>query len=435
MIKLSRDPLSTMSNEEPPQNNNKRRRKEASPSLLESLPDELAISCLARLSRLDLAALSLVSKSCRSFVLSPELCQMRSVMGYAEKYPYICFSGVYPDPTPRWFILRKTRIHLIPSHPSQPPEGSAVVALHCGIYVIGGLVNGEATSGVLLLDCRSHKWHRVTSMRVPRASPAASLVDGKIYVLGGCKDDKNSSSNWGEVFDPKTQTWDALPMPMPMLEEQEGPETRPSMSSIRDSVLVGDKVYLVDSLNRSFFYSPSQCKWGRGVQDSTKYIKRDWCAIDNLLYSCGSQGRIYCCEPEAGGLNAKDWDMVEGYPMMLLQAHLKHSRLIHSGGEMASVSESNKTPLHKSSTNLKDLLPGARAKLTNFGRNILVFWDTLVGPRHSKSLEISCAELSFVRSTGFSYNYYGRIEWSDAILTIDPLLYHPKLLYSVSVDV
>ncbi|XP_023641239.1 putative F-box/kelch-repeat protein At3g24610 [Capsella rubella] len=377
-----------MSNEEPPQNNNKRRRKEASPSLLESLPDELAISCLARLSRLDLAALSLVSKSCRSFVLSPELCQMRSVMGYAEKYPYICFSG------------------------------SAVVALHCGIYVIGGLVNGEATSGVLLLDCRSHKWHRVTSMRVPRASPAASLVDGKIYVLGGCKDDKNSSSNWGEVFDPKTQTWDALPMPMPMLEEQEG-----------------DKVYLVDSLNRSFFYSPSQCKWGRGVQDSTKYIKRDWCAIDNLLYSCGSQGRIYCCEPEAGGLNAKDWDMVEGYPMMLLQAHLKHSRLIHSGGEMASVSESNKTPLHKSSTNLKDLLPGARAKLTNFGRNILVFWDTLVGPRHSKSLEISCAELSFVRSTGFSYNYYGRIEWSDAILTIDPLLYHPKLLYSVSVDV
>ncbi|CAL9222229.1 unnamed protein product [Arabidopsis halleri] len=124
-------------------------------------------------------------------VVSHELYQTRSLTGYAEKYLYVCFC-MPTDETPRWFIFRPTKdaatgnnvnlAHLIPSFPIQPRKGSSVVALDWGIYVIGGWVNGNRLSRVLLFDCRFHKWHHVTSMRVPRVSPEVRVVDGKIYV-------------------------------------------------------------------------------------------------------------------------------------------------------------------------------------------------------------------------------------------------------------
>ncbi|CAL9247634.1 unnamed protein product [Arabidopsis halleri] len=124
-----------------------------------------------------------------------------------------------------------------------------------------------------------------------------------------------------------------------------------------------------------------------------------------------------------------DWRVVDGWPLQILQERLHDSRLVHFGGEMAKVWESDMIR-HKISKNLEDLLPGA--KLTNFGRNILVFWDVLVGTRH-KSLEIWCAEISLQRCK--RGEIWGKVEWSDSIITVDPLLYRPKVLYSISVDV
>ncbi|CAA7015917.1 unnamed protein product [Microthlaspi erraticum] len=433
--------LLTVWNETAP--HHKRRKEEASQSspssssssfeLLDSLPKAVAIDCLARVSRLDHAALSLVSTSVRSLVVSVELYKARSAMGYAEKFVYICLS-MPPDPNPRWFILRPTldsatgktvnRAHAIPSPPSQPPEGSAVVALDCGIYVVGGLVDGKPTSGVLLLDCRYHTWRRVSPMRVARASPGARVVDGKIYVLGGCEDDK-TCSEWGEVFDPKTQTWAALPI---TLEESTDTDTRPRMDLIRDSVVIDDKVYVADAGNKSFFYSPRECKWGRGKKDwsEKEQIKRDWCVTDKgLLLSCGNDGCIYWCEP--GDLDrcdtvGLDWREVEGWEMQCLEEQLHDSRVVH----------------YKTGENLEDLLPGAR--LTSFGRNVLVFWDKLVGPRgREKSSEIWCAEIALercVRDDG-GWDEFGSVVWSSAILTptADPLLCRSKLLYAISLDV
>ncbi|XP_020872404.1 putative F-box/kelch-repeat protein At5g03000 [Arabidopsis lyrata subsp. lyrata] len=176
---------------------NKRQKKEASlsPSWLSSLPHDVALNCLSRLSRLDSASLSLTSKSHRSLVVSPELCRARELMGCTEEYWYVCLS-IRPDPTPRWFILRRggptldnksvnQRLRPILSHPYQPPESSSFVELDFGIYVIGGLRHGNPTSDVLLLDCLSHTWRRVPSMRVPRASAAANVVDGNWRLPGG----------------------------------------------------------------------------------------------------------------------------------------------------------------------------------------------------------------------------------------------------------
>lgn len=46
-------------------------------------------------------------------------------------------------------------------------------------------------------------------MTVARSNPIAGFLDEKIYVVGGVEIDE--SDNWFEVFDVKTQTWNALP--------------------------------------------------------------------------------------------------------------------------------------------------------------------------------------------------------------------------------
>lgn len=163
--------------------------KESPTFPLSSLPDEVVLSCLARVPRLDHLALSLVSKRYRSIVLSPEFYKMRSLLGRTEKCIYVCVSP-HPNSTPLWFILRRENtpavnrlMSPIPSFPFQPPRTSTVVTLDWGIYVIGGFaLNGKPTSDVLHLDCRTNTWRLVPSMRVARFSPGAGVVDGKICV-------------------------------------------------------------------------------------------------------------------------------------------------------------------------------------------------------------------------------------------------------------
>ncbi|KAL1192436.1 putative F-box/kelch-repeat protein [Cardamine amara subsp. amara] len=209
---------------------------------LSSLPDEVVLSCVARVSRWDHASLFLASKSYRSLMDSPDLYDFRPLMGCTENFNYLCLR-IPPDPNPRWLAFspkdgNRRRLVPIRSHFYQPPEDSTVVAHGHGIYVIGGSINRSRSSSVLFLDCRSHKWSTLPAMRVARASAAAGVLDGKINVFGGCEDP--NSDKWVEIFDPKTQTWDVLPVPL-------GPdEERASYNMMLDSVVVEDKAMWVE---------------------------------------------------------------------------------------------------------------------------------------------------------------------------------------------
>ena len=121
--------------EVPPQSKRKKTMNEASPSW-SGLPDSVAVSCMARVSRLDQTALSLVSKKYRSLVTSPELCSTRSLIGCTEPSFFVCLR-ILPDPTPRWFVLTGSRrLRPVPSHPYQAPESSSFVVVNWGIYVM-----------------------------------------------------------------------------------------------------------------------------------------------------------------------------------------------------------------------------------------------------------------------------------------------------------
>ncbi|WZZ30859.1 hypothetical protein YC2023_014260 [Brassica napus] len=160
--------------EEDPSQTKKRKQSPSS-----GLPEEMVLSCLARVSRSEHASLSLVSKRHRSLWTTPELYKFRTLLGCTENLIHLCLR-IPPDPNPGWFTLSLKPLdrRLVPvrSYFYQPLDAAPM----------GGRIGGRASS------------------------TASGVVDGEIYILGGC-DDRNSS-RWGEVFDPKKQTWDPLPI-------------------------------------------------------------------------------------------------------------------------------------------------------------------------------------------------------------------------------
>ncbi|CAA0223566.1 unnamed protein product [Arabidopsis thaliana] len=168
--------------------------------LIFSLPNDLLVNILARVSRLDYPILSLVSKRFSSVLTLPELYQTRSLVGLTENCLYVCLLSSRADRIPSWFKLcrrpilasdtRKSSGYVLATIPiphSPPLHRSSLVAVGSNIYNIGGSISQSQSSSVSILDCWSHTWLEGPSMQVEREYPSASLLDGKIYVTGGCR--------------------------------------------------------------------------------------------------------------------------------------------------------------------------------------------------------------------------------------------------------
>ncbi|KAL0728078.1 hypothetical protein Bca4012_024171 [Brassica carinata] len=323
------------------------------PSGLSLLPDEMVLSCLARVSKSDHASLSLVSKWHRSVVASPELYDFRSVLGFTENPIYLCLR-IPPDPNPRW-------------------------------------IGGRATSSVMFLDCRSHTWSTLPSMGMARYSAVAGVVDGKIYVFGGC--DGRESGKWGEVFDPKQQTWDSLPMPPPQCD----------YPLVCESIVIEEeKVVVMD---------------GSG----------------NVVYCTESGGRILWCEPSELEWNEKmEWREVMG--LETLRETLAASKMVSYGGWVSDQWEICRRSepilgLGLGTMEIDEVFPGH--KLSSSGPNMLIFWDVLA-PHNS---EIWCAEISLERRKK-TCEIIGTIVWSEAVMTLDPPphQHHCKILSALPLN-
>ncbi|KAJ4869561.1 F-box/kelch-repeat protein [Raphanus sativus] len=378
------------------------------------LPDDIVMNCLTFVSRLDHGSLYLVSKLHRSLMLSPELYQARSLTGRTERCIYLCLS-IPSDPFARWFAFypkaldHPSRLLPIRPHLYQPPEASSVVAHGWGIYVIGGMIGRKRSSRVFFLDCRSHTWTNLPSMGFARASAAAGVVDGKIYVFGGCE-----KPNWVvEVFDPKTQTWDALSLNQPPPPDD--------MNSLMHEIAVIEekdktkKIFGLNEKGNGLLYIPSQGIWKTGNSD-TNELRKGWHVIDNVIYSCVTGGWILWCETSdlESAAGEMKWRQVMGLDD--LRGTLCASKLVNYGLDLPS-------------QHLDGTFPGH--KLSNSGPNMLVFWDCpAIG-----EWEVWCAEISLQRrkETG---EIWATVEWSEVVTTIKFPYYrrpcHSKILYSLS---
>ncbi|CAH8344796.1 unnamed protein product [Eruca vesicaria subsp. sativa] len=233
-----------------------------------SLPYDLIFNILARVSKLYYPTLCLVSKKIRSVLASPEIYKNRSLLNRTESCLYLCLRYHLDDsldPNPHWFALcrkpnrtltdRSSRgLVLIPitSPDVRHEPSSSVVAVGSNIYKMGRH-STPSSSEVSVLDCRFNTWHSAPMMREKRSSSAVSVVDGKIYVAGGCED----LNNCVEVFDPKTQTWGNVTNP--------GAEIRPSSEANFESFGVEGKLYLFGDNLKYVIYDPKEARWNPGM--------------------------------------------------------------------------------------------------------------------------------------------------------------------------
>ncbi|CAL9231853.1 unnamed protein product [Arabidopsis halleri] len=235
-------------------------RKEETLTFL-SLPDEIVLNCLARISRSYYPKISLVCKTFRTLLISNELTVARLHLKTHETFFHVCLQ--FPDkPCPSLFALwikpgqtltnqleKKERsigdTRLVPI-PSSYCSTVPFYTISVGSEVYGLKQYNDPSSMMWVRNKKNLFWRKAPNMTVARAKAIARVLNGKIYVMGGCKADE--SANWGEVFDIKTQTWEPLPDP--------GAELR--FSSISKIEVFKGKLYIRSNEKKDSIYDPKE---------------------------------------------------------------------------------------------------------------------------------------------------------------------------------
>nr|VDD40908.1 unnamed protein product [Brassica oleracea] len=350
------------------------------------LPNELILSCLARVPRLYYPTLTLVSKSFRSLINSPELCKTRSLLARTESCLYVWFQ-FQNDENTHWFTLYRNpyqtvddnsqtnklggyKLVPIPSLDSPPSAMSVVAAVGSDIYAIGGSIDGVSSSGVFVMDSHYHTWCKAPSMHVARVSPSASVLDGKIYVVGGSKN--LDYTNWMEVYDTKTQTWEFVPSPGEDIDGRFGYKS----ASLEGSVYVMDRAkYETFKLNKGRWRVADQKLTTGWRWDSGQFY---YCVTENVLYYYSS---IDLCWYD---FIDRQWRGVKG-----LEGRLPWYRRFRN------------TYHHR---------------LADYGGKLVFLWKEDV---HTENVQnttlVWCAEISLERL--HRSEIYGTVEWCDVVFT------------------
>ncbi|GAB2279357.1 hypothetical protein Dimus_013999 [Dionaea muscipula] len=344
--------------------------------LLPTLPNDVALQCLARVPRSHNRRLSLVSKSWRSILRSPLLYATRRALNFTESLLYLnvrCPDLNSTTSSFKWLVFDPSINRQVPSNPNPIRKalisvlsipfqaiGASIVALGQKLYVIGGSINDIPTPIVWIFDTESNEWEAGPEMQVGREFAAAGVVDGKIYVMGGCVANTWArSKNWAEVFDPVAGCWATVPCPVEVKE-----------TLMHSCAVVDGKVYGMADRGGVVF-DPGSGEWN----PVSKRLDLGWrgrvAVVDGVLYSYDYLGKI------------KGFDVGKDV--------WKELRGVEKG--------------------LPKFLCGAT--MANVDGSLLVVWE---GKGNGKKMDVFCAEIEVKRDD--HGELLGSIIWSDVIAVI-----------------
>ncbi|XP_010484792.1 PREDICTED: F-box/kelch-repeat protein At5g51250-like [Camelina sativa] len=361
-----------------------KKKKKPSTTPIPTLPDNVILNIIARVSRVYYPTLSVVSKSFRSLMTSPELCKTRSRLGRTESCPYVCFRA-HTGFT--WFTLCRKPDQTLTNQKSKSgyalvkvpiphsPDAffSNLVAVGSDIYNIGVSESKfkASSSTVCVLDCTTHTWREAPRLPVElfRLSVSATFLDGKVYVAGYSLDgDKDSDplKNSLEVFDTRTQVWDPNPIPCSVANAKE-PCYKGASVDGKFHVMAGSKV---------FAYNAKEGRWDRVRPGMSTCVSSDsHCEIGNVLYSACKNGVFRWFDTQVG-----IWRELKGL------------------------------------VGLPKFPPDARVILGDYDGKIAAFWPEISSDGFPHKFMIWCAEIALERRT--SCEIWGKVEWFDHVLSV-----------------
>ncbi|GMN33472.1 hypothetical protein TIFTF001_004186 [Ficus carica] len=186
---------------------------EAPPAILiPSLPNDVALQCLARVPRQYHPVLAAVSKPIRSLISSPEFFAARSALNCTEILPYLRIRNgdcqaegwftIYGRPNPNSDPDNIIIAHIPGVVPDNDLDWSECAAVGPKIYVLGSRTH------VWIFDCRFHTWERGPSMPTALRGITKTVILGtKIFVIRW----PTEGTPWADVFDTVAGQWEALP--------------------------------------------------------------------------------------------------------------------------------------------------------------------------------------------------------------------------------
>lgn len=203
---------------------------------------------------------------------------------------------VYDPATDKWQAQRQAEERDIPSDSKRTPADLGPRSMPTGlwspaaavvdgkIYVIGGgtgdaLGGWSVYSGVQIYDPESNSWDTGTDMPTARCSHSVSVIDGLIYAAGGASDDEILGAF--EVYDPSTDSW----------------TTAADMLTARDwlaTAAVDEKVYAFGGLiwedrvvHEVEFFDPNTGKWELETRMPFQRWGQGLAVVDGTIYQIG----------------------------------------------------------------------------------------------------------------------------------------------------
>ncbi|KAK8941827.1 F-box/kelch-repeat protein [Platanthera guangdongensis] len=227
---------------------------DVNPRLIPNIPDEISQQIIARVPRIHYLKMKLVSRAWKTAITSAEIYQLRKVLGTTEEWLYILtkvqeekllwhsldpstgtwqrlppipclgseeksrrgLSGLLmwnmmgssiriADVIRGWLGRRDTLERL-------PFCGCAIGTVDGCLYVLGGFSRAFAMKCVWRYDPIVNMWQEVCSMNTGRAFCKASLLNDKLYVVGGVSKGRGGLTplQSAEVYDPKSGFWNEL---------------------------------------------------------------------------------------------------------------------------------------------------------------------------------------------------------------------------------
>ncbi|KAG8391824.1 hypothetical protein BUALT_Bualt01G0227200 [Buddleja alternifolia] len=251
------------------------------PALLPGLPDDIALSCLARVPRKYHPVLNCVSKRWRELIFSEESHSYRKKHNLDETWIYalcrdkseqLCIYVLDPDQLKRGW----KRINGPPNR-CLKRKGIGFEVLGNKIYLFGGCGWIEdATDEVYCHDASVNTWNRAGSLSTARCYFAYETFDGKIYAIGGLGSKSSYPHSW-DVYDPETNSW----------KSHVDPKIIPD---IEDSMVLDGKIYIrcgtstVSSHVYAVVYEPSSATWQHADADMARGWRGPAIVIDEVLY-------------------------------------------------------------------------------------------------------------------------------------------------------